>query len=129
MNTFRQRLVLLLLQAFLLTGCALTREQLGQMSSADLCVSTINKPMNIHREEWRGELSRRGENCSAYVGLAQAHANAEAANTAAMMNAVNLMNSGANAANAAARANAQQNQTTNCLTQHVGNGQYRTTCR
>ena len=55
----------------LLNGCAANPAYYTSMSSMKLCIDYMTFPSyNINQSARAAELSRRGENCSAYVGAA-----------------------------------------------------------
>lgn len=55
----------------LLSGCASDPARYASMSSMQLCIDYMTYPSyNINQGSRAAELSRRGENCAAYVGAA-----------------------------------------------------------
>lgn len=56
----------------LLSACAVPSGGYKNTPSSKLCVDYMTLPSaNINQSERAAELSRRGENCSGYVGVAQ----------------------------------------------------------
>ena len=56
-----------------LSACVMTPERAVGMSTMELCVGYLSLPtMNINQGTRAQELARRGEDCSAYTGAAEA---------------------------------------------------------
>ena len=73
----KSTLLITLSAVVVLAGCA-TADTYRNTPSSKLCVDYLTKPsININNGARAEELSRRGENCSGYTGMAQARRDAD----------------------------------------------------
>ena len=72
--------VMLALLAISLAACAKSPEVFRSQSSMELCMDYLTSPsFNINKSARASELSRRGEDCSRYVGAASTQMEADRA--------------------------------------------------